>query len=386
MRNNRNGTFTNVAASVNANCGIDAMGISVGDIHNDGDWDAFVTNFAAGHVLHVWNANTQTYLLPGSNFYTMATNYGLNTGQLGWACHFMDFDNDGWNDLFVMHQTPPNRMFRNTGLGPPFTDVTAALGFTAPNFMPWGRSSSVADYDNDGWLDIFIPTEFTTGYLFRNPGQGSGRWLEIKTVGTVSNRDGIGTTIIAKSGSAVRRRRIVSAEGYLGDGDKRAHFGCGGDLTINEIELRWPSGTVQYVPGVATNQAITITEPNFTVTGPLTPGSSNTIATTFAGDAGLAYVCGFALNAAAELYLPDQRAIRVDVADPMLLLTTSFGNPILGFYAGILPAGGTATMSFNVPGIPALTGLSGWMIGVTLQPTYPAGIKSITGPQKITIL
>lgn len=388
MRNNRNGTFTDVAPSINAAPGIDAMGVTVGDMHNDGDWDVFVSNFSAGHILMTWNDANQNFDLPAGSYYTQAVNYGLTTGQLGWSSHFMDYDCDGWLDLFVMHQSVPNRMFRNLGTQP-WTDVTATL-FGPPiigfNLMPWGRSSAIIDVDNDGDLDIFVPSESTQGQLIRNPGYGF-NWLRVRTIGTNSNRDGIGTMLRATSASGTRRRMIVSAEGYLSDGDKRAHFGIGQDPVVTTLELRWPSGTVSYLHNVAPNQQINVVEPNFSVAGAMTPGSVNTVGLSLPSDVGRPYVAGLVYDATSEYYLPDNRAIRVNVNDSMLGYSTTFGNPLWGFYTGLLAApNGTAAMTLSIPAIPQLSGLSAYFIAVTLDSQYPGSIKSIVGPQRFTIL
>lgn len=381
-RNNRNGTFTNVAGAVNAAAPIDGMGITVADMHNDGDWDVLITNLSPAPCLLVYNSATNVFDLAG-NYLAAATNYGLATAQVGWGCRFFDYNNDRLNDLFEMNSVGFNRLFRGQTGNLPFVDDTTLRGINT--VLPSGFGCAVVDYDDDGDLDLYTTGGATSGVLAANPGVGGPNWIKVGLQGTVSNRSAIGATVICRSTSSVQRRQILSGEGFLGDGDKRAHFGLGADTVVTELEIRWPSGTVQYISNPPINAVFTVTEPTIAFNGPMTPGSSNGVDLGFPFDVGSTYLGAIVLDVAGEYYLSDFRAVRVNVNDQAIVQSTTFGNPYLGFYTGLVPGSGTATMQLNLPAIPAISGLGAYMIGLTINTAYPSSVKSILGPVRWVI-
>lgn len=387
LRNSRNGTFTSVGPSMAATWPIDCMGLTCGDIENDGDWDIFMTNVPAtsvpvGPLLLVRQGAT---FLSGPSFFSVAQTYGLVTGEEGWNAQFFDFDHDMLLDLWVQHSAGFNRLFKGFGV-PPFADVTAQRGLFA--VVPPDGAGCVVDFDNDGDLDIYLAGNYVSAQLLANPvsnQQNAPNWLTLKLIGTNSNRSAIGARVIAKVPGATMQRMVVSGEGFLCDGDHRLNFGLASNTSVPEIEIRWPSGTVQFLSNVAANQIMTVTEPRFVPTsGTLTPGSTNTFSFDLPNDQGLTYVAGVAIAASSEYYLPDNRAIRVDVNDPILALSTTFGNTLLGNFGGPMPANG-ANLILSLPPIPQLTGFNFWMIGVTVDFARPGSIKSIVGPQRVVV-
>ena len=127
-RNNGNGTFTDVGAAVGAQLAIDGMGTDYADVFNRGEVDIYVTDLPPDHHFLVWNTATQS-------FTDEVATYGLLGGGVGWACAFFDYDNDGWLDLYVIHSTSANRMYHSpgTGLGGgtwPDTAVNLGLDYT----------------------------------------------------------------------------------------------------------------------------------------------------------------------------------------------------------------------------------------------------------------
>jgi hypothetical protein len=192
---------------------------------------------------------------------------------LGFGAKFMDFDNDGYLDLFVTNghvldiisrldstdsYPQADQMLRNE-TGRRFADVSAELG---PDFVVKGvgRGAAVADYDNDGDLDLLVTQEASRLRLLRNAGGNSqGHWLLVELEGA-DHRDALGTrvTVITSDQLLVRERQ--SGSSYLSSHDPRLHFGLGAATRV-DLEVRWPSGTVQTLSDVAVDQVLRITEP-----------------------------------------------------------------------------------------------------------------------------
>jgi hypothetical protein len=124
-----------------------------------------------------------------------------------------------------------------------------------------GRGSAVGDVDNDGDLDLLVLNLNGPARLLRNDGGNRNNWLMIRTVGTASNRDGIGARIGVTADGVTQLRDVRSSSGYLSQSDPRAHFGLGSAKIVDRIEVRWPSGRVSTLDNVKANQVVTITEP-----------------------------------------------------------------------------------------------------------------------------
>ena len=125
-----------------------------------------------------------------------------------------------------------------------------------------GRGAVAADLDDDGFLDLAINCNNEPSVILRNEGVPSRHWLLVNTVGTVSNRDGIGAQVRIVSESGLEQHATVSTAGsYLSSGDKRVHFGLGGDKKVRLLEVRWPSRIVQRIENVAADQILTVQEP-----------------------------------------------------------------------------------------------------------------------------
>jgi hypothetical protein len=123
------------------------------------------------------------------------------------------------------------------------------------------RGVAFGDLDNDGFVDMAISVLDGDALILRNQGNGN-HWVLINTVGSVSNRDGIGARIHCVSESGLEQWATVSTAGsYQSSSDKRVHFGLGADKTIKLLEIAWPSGTVQKLEKVAADQILTVREP-----------------------------------------------------------------------------------------------------------------------------
>jgi hypothetical protein len=180
-----------------------------------------------------------------------------------------DFDNDMDLDLYVVSTGPvdnwPNILYENMG-GGSFV-VTPSAGGAAGTSLGRGDGVTVADYDRNGFLDLLVTNgvskppfdEDGPTSLFQNQGNGN-NWFEIDLVGTSSNRDGNGSQIVALAGGITQIRETGAGVHYRGQSHKRVHFGLGSNTTVDELTIHWPSGIVQIVTNIPSNQIIQVVE------------------------------------------------------------------------------------------------------------------------------
>lgn len=263
-RNNGDGTFTNRAWDETVAFGqhgeaTSAMGPVFADYDNDGWLDLFVSD-ARYHRLYR-NDGTERYFIDT----TVQTGIAKISGQyVGWAVGVFDYDNDGWKDIFLVngglnHLIPMEHSLLRNNRDGTFTDVSSYAGeFFQRKSV--GRGGCFGDYDNDGSLDAFIVNLGGKGVLLHNTGGSGHHWLTVKTVGTRSNRDGVGARIEVVAGDLVQMYEVVSHSGYLSQNDPRAHFGLGPHHKVDRLTILWPSGSTQTVRDIPADQIITITE------------------------------------------------------------------------------------------------------------------------------
>jgi hypothetical protein len=267
-RNNGDGTFKEIGftagTAVNENGSEQgSMGVTVGDYDHDGMLDLFVTNFADEY-------NT-LYHNDGRNSFTdlsyAAKVAAMSLPLVGWGTKFFDYDNDGWVDLFVANghvypQLPsyrqPKLLLRNNGDGT-FTEVSAQFG-TILTENHASRGVAFGDLDNDGDVDLVIGDLDGPPQLLRNDGGNTNNSVLIKTIGVKSNRDGIGARVKIVAGDLSQIDEVRSGDSYLSQSDLRLHFGLGKRTRVDLIEVRWPTGVVDKVSGVGVNRIVTIKE------------------------------------------------------------------------------------------------------------------------------
>jgi hypothetical protein len=269
--NNHDGTFTNVAQDVNVAFGANgeatsAMNPIFGDYDNDGWQDIFVSDMRYHRLFH--NPGAKGFWLDT----TVETGVAQVSGQyVAWGDGFFDLDNDGWKDLFIvnggLHWLIPmeDSVLRNHG-DSTFTDVSSQLG-SYFKIKKVGRGACFADYDNDGYMDAFIVVLGGKGILLHNhppPLAMSNHWLTVKLVGTKSNRDGFGARLEAIAGDFHQYIEATSENGYLSQGDPRPHFGLGKHTEVDKIMIHWPSGIEQEIDHVKADQFLTVKEPSET--------------------------------------------------------------------------------------------------------------------------
>jgi enediyne biosynthesis protein E4 len=278
-QNKKDGTFIDIA--VEAGCALSAdgkpqagMGISAADYDLDGNLDLIKTNFAGDTPSLYRN-------LGGANFEdtTYQAGLGKHTQFLGWGCGFFDMDNDGWADILICngHVYPeveqlkteagyPQRklLYKNRRDGK-FDDVSfdAGPGISTPVAA---RGCAFGDFDNDGDLDVVVNATNDFPQLLRCDSHTGNNWIKVKTIGTKSNRSGIGarikcvTHLPGEKTSHSQIDEVRSGGGYFSQNDLRVHFGIGKVPIVDLLEIRWPSGLVDTLKDLKPNQLVFVQE------------------------------------------------------------------------------------------------------------------------------
>jgi hypothetical protein len=278
-QNKKNGKFVDIA--LEAGCALSpdgkpqaGMGVSAADYDLDGNLDIVKTNFA-GDTPSLYHS------LGGANFEdaTFTAGLGAHTQFLGWGCGFVDFDNDGWPDILICngHVYPEVEQLK-TEAGYPqrkllyrnlrnlrFEDVSmmAGPGISEPVAS---RGCAFGDFDNDGDMDFVVNPVNDVPQLLRCDSTTGNHWIKVRTIGTKSNRSGIGARIRcvtrvpgeAKPHSQIDEVR--SGGSYISQSDLRVHFGLGKAERVELLEIRWPSGQVDTLKNLAADRLYYVKE------------------------------------------------------------------------------------------------------------------------------
>jgi hypothetical protein len=274
-RNNRNGTFTEEGMVAGVAFGEDgvargAMGVDSADYDRSGRPHLLVGNFS-NQMLGLYH-NEGTGLFVDEAPSSSVGRASLLT--LAFGVFFFDYDLDGYPDIFsanghideeinrvqpkVRYQQPP-LLFRNLGQRR-FQNVTASMG-TEFNRPIVARGAAYADYDHDGDLDVIISTNNGPAYLFRNDGGNRNHWLNVRLIGTKSNRSAIGAVVRIESASGKQWNMVRSGSSYCSQSDLALTFGVGADTKVTKLQIEWPSGTKQQLTDISVNQFLKIEEP-----------------------------------------------------------------------------------------------------------------------------
>ena len=245
------------------------MGVDFADYNNDGSPDIVVTDLAnQRYALYQNNSDgTFTYASQTLGIAQMTLSHS------GWGVRFLDYDNDGWEDLLIaqghdldtieldhpnLHYREPMLLARNTGHG--FADVSGQSGSVFG--QAWvSRGMATGDLDNDGRLDAVVTTNDGPVHILHNETSTRNHWILLKLVGHKSNRDAIGAEVTLVTSTGSQYATVSTAGSYLSSSDKRVHFGLGQDRTVQKIEIRWPSRTRQTLKDIPADQMFQIDEP-----------------------------------------------------------------------------------------------------------------------------
>ena len=268
--NNGDGTFTEdalfagVALSEEGRA-YSGMGANLGDFDNDGYLDIVITNFQ--------EQTNSLYHNAQDGFFT-ETSFAKGVGEkslpyLAWGVDFVDFDNDGWLDLFIA----------NGHLDDNIAKIDAVGTYAQPNQLFWNergdffheslltaqhsyssRGAAFGDIDNDGDVDIVVSNMNAAPTVLRNENGNAQQWLRLKLVGTHCNRDAIGARATVVTGDLTQIREVKSGSGYLSQNELQLHFGLGDAEEVDAVTIRWPCGQVDTVRAVHTNQVLVLSE------------------------------------------------------------------------------------------------------------------------------
>ena len=285
--NNGDGTFTDrteFAVGIDTKKG---MNVDWGDFDGDGKLDIYVTNITDDYMRE---GNFLWHNQGNGKFLDMARELGVHDTGWGWGAKFLDYDNDGWLDLYVMNGwvsagkdsyvpdifemvTRPNIDFADARNWPPmgskslsgyqkkrlfhnergegFKDQAAKHGLDSTRD---GRGIGVGDFDNDGRMDLFVANANAEPFLYRNTTPNGYRWVEFLLDGVKSNRMGVGAQVRVVAGGRTRLSFVNGGNSFAGQSTRRVHFGLAQSDRIERVEVSWPSGLHQNFENVETNR------------------------------------------------------------------------------------------------------------------------------------
>ena len=261
-QNTGKGTFEDLALGVGlafgeGGQGVSSMGPTVGDVDRNGYLDVYIPDMGYGCLL-----------INRGGFFedrTTASKLAIVCGQYtGWGGLLLDYDNDGYLDVFVAngdahHEYPEEDvLMRNDGTGN-FIDVAKQSGdYFRQKYV--GRGATFGDYDNDGDLDLLVVNLNDSPRLLRNDGGNGNHWLTVVARLPGGKSDAVGARITVTTGGLRQIHDLIPVTGYLSQADPRAHFGLGKADKADSVEIRWPDGRTTQLKNVAANQFLTVVD------------------------------------------------------------------------------------------------------------------------------
>ncbi|MGD9997961.1 MAG: CRTAC1 family protein [Ilumatobacteraceae bacterium] len=262
-------TFDDVSLDSGAGLYMNTMGVGIGDVDRDGDFDLALSNIGGNKLLR---SNGDATFVEETSSGIERPMQGVDWFTVTWGTVVADFDLDGWDDVFMaagnLLQSPevvigdqPNMLFLNDGTGRRFLDVSAVTGTDG---IGESKGVAAADYDRDGALDLFVVDQEGEPHLYRNvTPRGARHWLGLDLTGTQSNVDGCGARVAVAAGGATISRVVLCGSGGSGSAnDSRVHVGLGAAPSAESIEVLWPSGVRQVLDDVDADQVISVVEPS----------------------------------------------------------------------------------------------------------------------------
>ncbi len=250
------------------------MGIAIGDIDRDGDFDYYMSDIGPNNM--ALNNGKGEFSEIAASAGTVASDRGAwgASGLVSWGNAFIDLNGDGWDDLLVANGGASEVIWPGM-FGPDYIDFNPiyaygnkrngtfreahnAIGLDATAYF---RNIAISDYDNDGDQDLHLGVLEGNNQLYRNDSVLASNWLKVKAVGTQSNRDAIGAKVIVRQGSDRQIREVSGGSGFLIRHSLTQHFYTGTGGTVDEVIVRFPSGQMVTLNNVTVNQIIEVVEP-----------------------------------------------------------------------------------------------------------------------------
>lgn len=250
--NDGEGHFTDISEKSGTNYQGLGMGVDFGDYDNDGYQDLYITNMFSNVLYHNNGDGT---------FTNVTEQAGVGDEGMGWGVTWLDYDNDGWEDLFVTNDAiflePYNVLYRNLGDGT-FEPVSRNSVFEGRRAS---YSVAAGDINQDGKIDLWVsnPASVERAQLFVNHESG-GNYVTFRLEGTESNRTAIGARMVIHLPNQKLTKEIRGGMGYAQQNSPELHFGLGENTVVPRVEVFWPSGAYQQFEQVAANQRLALTE------------------------------------------------------------------------------------------------------------------------------
>jgi hypothetical protein len=273
-RNNRDGTFTDVAIEAGVAFSEDGreqsgMGVEFEDIDNDGWLDLMVTNFSDDYNTLYRNTGKGAFVDDSHRAGLVSDSWR----DLSWGVGFFDFNNDGWKDIFIAngHIYPQvdraplntsykqaNKLYLNTG-APKIRNISSQAGQGLQTRKSY-RGAAFADFNNDGQMDIAVSALDDNPSLLMNQGMRENSWILVRLEGIASNRFGVGARITLKADGKTQMREMKAGGSFASSNDFRAHFGIGRAKRIDQLTVSWPSGKSTRLTDVKSNAVLIVRE------------------------------------------------------------------------------------------------------------------------------
>jgi enediyne biosynthesis protein E4 len=263
-----NWSFADTSLESGAGLYMNTMGVGIGDVDRDGDFDLALSNIGGNKLLR---SNGDGTFVEQANTGIERPMQGVDQLTVTWGTVVADFDLDGWEDVFmaagnlprgpdVVVGEQPNMLFVNDGTGGHFLDVSALTGI---DDVGESKGVAAADFDADGAIDLFVVDQGGAPHLYRNVTPRSGRhWLEVDLVGTRSSADACGARVSVVAGGDSIERVVQCGSGGTGSGhDRRLHVGLGSVGVVESVDIVWPSGRRQSLADVGVDDVVRVVEP-----------------------------------------------------------------------------------------------------------------------------
>ena len=254
FQNDGLGHFTDVADQSNTAIAKLGMGVDAGDFNNDGWMDLYITNLFPNNLLVNNGDGTFTDI-------SYSAGDDVADGGMGWGTTFVDIDNDGFQDIYFVNTAgSPNFLLHNNG-NETFKTIIPNLQMAEVG-TTYGLAS--LDYNNDGKMDVFVAASNTVipNRLFDNHSITDHHWIKIKTIGTVSNYNGIGTRVKVIAGDQQYIDEVMAGSGWSSQNSMDIHFGLGETEIVDTLLLQWQSGITDTITNLSADQIYTVEEGN----------------------------------------------------------------------------------------------------------------------------